>query len=63
MTTKAQTFDCVKMKNRIQAGLMAEFEARRDDFDSYADFIVASVSEHEWSRKQLARIPLSRFRP
>ena len=47
MTTKAKTFDCVKMKNRIQAGLMAEFETRRNDFDSYADFIVASARDVE----------------
>ena len=56
MTTKAKRFDCVAMKRRIQAKLMAEYEGRRGEFDSYADFIAASVREHDWCRKQLERI-------
>jgi len=56
MTTKGKTFDCVEMKNRIQAKLMAEYEARKGEFDSYADFITASVQEHPWCREQLERI-------
>ena len=56
MTTRAKTFDCVTMKNRIQAKLMAEYESRKGEFDSYADFIAASVREDEWCRRQLARI-------
>lgn len=55
MTTKTKTFDCVAMKNRIQAKLMEEYETRRSEFDSYADFIVASVREHEWCRRQIER--------
>ncbi len=56
MTTKIKAFDCVAMKNRIQAKLMEEYEARKGEFDSYADFISASVREHDWCRKQLERI-------
>ena len=45
MATKAKTFDCVEMKNRIQAKRLAEYEARKSEFDSYIDFINARVQQ------------------
>lgn len=60
MTNRKKTFDCVAMKNRIQAGLMQEYQARKGEFSSYADFIAASVREHEWCRQQLGRIARKR---
>ncbi len=51
MATKAKTFDCVEMKNRIQAELLAEYEARKDEFPSYAAFIRAGADESEWIRQ------------
>ena len=54
--TTTKSFDCVAMKNRIQAKLMEEYLARKSEFGSYAEFIAASANEHEWCRKQLARI-------
>jgi len=41
MATKTKAFDCVEMKNRIQAKLLAEYEARKDEFNSYVDFVNA----------------------
>ena len=41
MATKTKTFDCVEMKDRIQARRLAEYEARKDEFDSYIDFVNA----------------------
>ncbi|UCF91235.1 MAG: hypothetical protein JSW39_23640 [Desulfobacterales bacterium] len=38
-TKKGKTFDCVEMKRRIQTDLMAEYESRKDQFSSFADFI------------------------
>ena len=43
MATKTKTFDCVEMKNRIQAQRLAEYEARKAEFDSYIDFVNARV--------------------
>ena len=57
MTPKTKTFDCVEMKNRIQKKLMEEYEARKDEFPSYAAFIRAAVQENEWCRKQWEKIP------
>lgn len=54
--TRTKSFDCVAMKNRIQAKLMEEYQARKGEFGSYADFIAASANEHEWCRKQWVRI-------
>ena len=39
MTTKTKTFDCVEMKQRAQRELMAEYQARRGEFSSYAEFL------------------------
>ena len=40
---KKKTFDCVEMKNRIQAERLAEYEARKGEFATYVDFINARV--------------------
>ena len=38
-TKKAKTFDCVEMKRRIQTDYIAEYDNRKDQFSSFADFI------------------------
>ena len=43
MATRTKTFDCVEMKNRIQAQRLAEYEARKAEFGSYIDFVNARV--------------------
>jgi hypothetical protein len=43
MSRKRKTFDCVEMKNRIQAERLAEYEARKSEFASYIDFIDTRV--------------------
>lgn len=47
MTTKRKTFDCVEMKNRIQAERLREYESRKGEFSSYLDFIEARVKDSE----------------
>ncbi len=56
MKTRTKTFDCVEMKNRIQEGLRREYEARSDEFSSYADFINATAEESEEVRAYWTRI-------
>lgn len=51
MATKTKTFDCVAMKNRIQAKRLAEYEARKDEFDSYLDFVRARSRDSQWARQ------------
>lgn len=50
MSTKPKTFDCVEMKNRIQAERLAEYEARKGEFASYVDFINARVKDSELAK-------------
>ena len=50
MSSKPKTFDCVEMKNRIQAELFAEYELRKGEFASYLDFINAKVKDSELAR-------------
>ncbi|HUW57274.1 MAG TPA: hypothetical protein VMZ92_11625 [Planctomycetota bacterium] len=45
METRKKPFDCVEFKRQAQRRLMEEFEARRDEFATYADFINAKVKE------------------
>lgn len=47
MADRTKTFDCVEMKNRIQAERLAEFEDRKDEFSSYVDFIDARLKDSD----------------
>ena len=53
---RKKTFDCVEMKNRIQAERMAEYEARRDEFPTFASFIKARADESDWVRDMRAKL-------
>jgi len=50
MMTKNKSFDCVEMKNRIQADIQAEYEARREEFSSFVEFVKASSSNSDYAR-------------
>jgi len=39
MRSKAKGFDCVDMKREAQRRLLAEYEQRKDEFDSYVAFL------------------------
>ena len=53
--TKRKTFDCVEMKNRIQAKILAEYEARKDEFLSYEAFTAARLRRSPWARRIWAK--------
>jgi len=48
------------MKNRIQKDLMREYESRKGEFASYADFVVAKADESEEIRAWRAGIAQAR---
>jgi len=51
MARKTKRFDCVAMKRSAQEKLLAEYEARKDEFGSYCRFIEAKAREREfWGR-------------
>jgi len=50
MTTKSKTFDCVEMKNRIQAAIQVEYEAHRAEFPSFVEFVKAAAAQSEYAR-------------
>ena len=56
MAARTKTFDCVEEKRRIQKELMAEYEVRKGEFSSYADFIVKTAEESEEIRAWRERI-------
>ena len=47
--------DCVAMKDRIQARLVAEYERRKHEFPSYMAFMHATVAESDWAQRFRAR--------
>jgi hypothetical protein len=51
LTKTKKTSNCVEAKNRIQAELLAEYEARKDEFPSYVAFIRAGAEESDWIRR------------
>ena len=55
MRTKKKAFDCVESKARVQRDLMREYQSRRPEFTSYADFINATAAKDPliaaWRRK------------
>lgn len=58
MEAKTKTFDCVEMKRQCQKKLRDEYEARKEEFDSYMDFIRKTSAESEWvqqMRKKFGR--------
>lgn len=50
MTTKNKTFDCVEMKNRIQAEIQAEYDAHRAEFPSFVEFVKNASAHSEYAR-------------
>lgn len=58
MSPKTKIFDCVEMKRRIQQELLAEYEARRDEFASYAEFIRVTARQdpeiRRWRQRHAA---------
>jgi len=57
MPRKTKTFDCVEMKNRIQAERLAEYEATKDEFASYIDFINARVKDSDLAQFVGQKVP------
>jgi len=58
MGTRQKTFDCVEMKRKAQQELMREFEARKSEFTSYAQFLRATADESALAksvRRRMAR--------
>lgn len=51
-----KTFDCIKMKNDIQAERMKEYLANKEKYSSYADFINQRVQESAWVKQIRGKI-------
>ena len=49
-------FDCVQMKRDAQRRLRAEYESRKGEFSSYAEFIAATANQSPEIREFKAKI-------
>ena len=52
---KKKEFDCVEMKNKIQQELLEEYEMRKDEFDSYFDFLDYKSATSKWQKKMFVK--------
>ena len=55
MARKSKTFDCVEMKWEAQSKLMAEYEARKNEFASYWEFLQSKSRESAWQTALLKK--------
>ena len=53
---KTKRPDCIRLKRRVQEGMLAEYEARKDEFKSCADFIFATADESAEIRARRERM-------
>ncbi len=53
---RGKSFNCIEHKRRVQKKLLEEYEARKDEFASYADFIYRTADESEEIRAWRERI-------
>jgi hypothetical protein len=60
MTKPKKTFDCVKMKQKAQEKLHAEYEARKGEFSSSFAFLEARTNESPWQREFWAKVAAAR---
>ncbi len=60
MGTKTKAFDCVEFKRRSQERLMAEYEARKDEFSSEIEFLNAKAEESDIAKAVRAKIASAR---
>lgn len=51
MNKTTKTFDCVEMKNQIQAEMYADYEANRDKYPSFVDYIKDQADKSSWVRQ------------
>jgi len=56
MAVKTKTFDCVDMKNRVQKKLEKEYERRKGEFTSYADFIEKKAVTSDWAKRMRGKL-------
>ena len=51
-----KSFDCVEMKREAQKRLRSEYEARKGEFSSYAEFITETASQSPETRAFLDKV-------
>jgi len=55
-TGKKKDFDCVEMKNEIQAKILADYEEKKGEFKSFTDYVTAQCEESPWAKGIISKI-------
>jgi len=53
---KTKKFDCVEMKNEIQAQLYNDYIANKDKYESYVHYIKERTKKSAWAQLMIRRI-------
>ena len=57
-----EDLDCVEMKREAQRKLRAEYEARKEEFSSYWEFLHSTAEESEWCAAMRKRFSKAKSR-
>jgi len=49
-------FDCVEMKNKIQAKMFADFEAHKNEYASFADYVKSQADKSPWVQRMRKKV-------
>ena len=58
MTTATKTFDCVRMKDQIQAAMLARYERHKGQYTSFEAFVRAEGRRSAWVQPINHKLPL-----
>jgi hypothetical protein len=61
--SKKKEFDCIEMKSDIQAQMQSEYEKRKVEFNSFADYVNAQCDESAWAKSIVEKIKKSHRSP
>jgi hypothetical protein len=55
---RTKKFDCVEMKNRIQAAILADYRRSQGESASFEEYVEAEAAKSAWVRRVRARFGL-----
>lgn len=58
MTRATKPFDCVRMKDQIQAAMLAKYERHKGQYSSFEAFVRAEGRKSAWVQRINHKFPL-----
>jgi len=62
MEKTKKDFDCVQMKDQIQKTIRADYEAHKNEFTSYGDYMKTRINENPWASAMMEELHAEKAR-